>query len=137
MAASRSTDDLERHSLKLRCPKDAQLMEKVTVGAMVIDRCARCGSIWLDSFELERLLAVQGAAARVDVGAVRGMTPGNTIGAVACPRDGASMHEVADPVQAHVRMHTCRVCNGKLLDAGELKDLSELTLLERLRSFVG
>ena len=34
-------------------------------------------------------------------------------------------------------MHTCRSCNGKLLDTGELRDLSELTLLERLRSFVG
>jgi Zn-finger nucleic acid-binding protein len=29
----------------------------------------------------------------------------------------------------------CRTCGGVLLDAGELKDLSEFTLAERLKGF--
>ena len=76
----RDADDLDKNVGKIRCPKDATLMERVMVrgigigGAGIeIDRCARCGAIWLDAFELEKLLSIQDAAKDADVGAIKGV----------------------------------------------------------------
>ena len=140
----RDADDIDKNIGKIRCPKDATLMERVMIrgsgksGAGVeIDRCARCGAIWLDAFELEKLLSMQDAAREADIGAIKGAEPGRSLGELCCPRDDTLLKTIHDPVQVHVRLESCATCNGKLVDAGEIIDLSVLTLFEKLRSFVG
>jgi hypothetical protein len=44
------------------------------------------------------------------------------------------MLRMVDPAQPHVWYEACKVCNGVFLDAGEFRDLRELTLLDRLRA---
>jgi len=140
----RDADDIDKNVGKIRCPKDATLMERETVGGsdkggagVALDRCARCGAIWLDAFELEKLLSMQNAAKKADIGPIEGAEPGSSLGEHCCPRDATPLKVVHDPVQVHVRLESCETCNGKLLDAGEILDLSVLTLFEKLRSFVG
>jgi Zn-finger nucleic acid-binding protein len=112
-------------------------MRTLTVDGVTVDRCRKCGGLWLDLGEKERLLARPEAVRAADTGPPvigRHMDEQREI---RCPRDGAVMVPVADPRQRHVRFESCSVCGGVFLDAGELTDLSELTLLERLRTLLG
>lgn len=121
---------------RLRCPKDAQLMEKITVGDFEIDRCAGCGAIWFDSLELDKVLAGEHAADLVkdlDIGVQGRRSTGMPLGGVVCPRDKSHLITMTDPKQPHIQEQACTVCGGVLLDAGELKDLSEFTLGERVK----
>jgi Zn-finger nucleic acid-binding protein len=122
---------------RLRCPKDSTLMEKVDLGGTTADRCNRCGALWLDRGELERILALGQVAAALDAGPLQHQHPGHLAGARVCPRDQTPLREAPHPTQPHVRLDACPECRGLLLDAGELKDLSQFTLMERLRSFCG
>lgn len=120
-------------------------MEKVTVrgeidskpASVTVDRCALCGSVWLDRHELEALLSMK-AAGQVDVGpfSTNRQNPrgAEALGGLICPRDGSILVEVEHEQQRHVLICVCTECGGKLLDAGELLDLAEYTIVERIRS---
>ncbi len=114
-------------------------MEKQVVGGgpsaegVTIDRCAKCGALWLDAHEMEAIFAM-GAASQVDLGPFGKDKPNGPIAPLHCPRDHTLLVEVADKKQMHVLIMLCTDCGGKLLDAGELMDLSEFTMMERLRA---
>jgi Zn-finger nucleic acid-binding protein len=118
---------------KINCPHDGQVMEKICLqGNLYVDRCAACGSMWFDAHELDRLMSIEGAAREVDR---KVDTPGRqtwVTGQICCPRDGSPLIEVVDPQQEHIDMHTCGKCAGVLLDRGELEDLAEFTIKERV-----
>jgi len=119
---------------RLKCPRDGTVMEKVKVAGVVIDRCHRCGSMWFDATELRQVLSDHSSVRGLDIGPDPDLARGFTIGATRCPRDGAPLAVVPDHAQSHIHADLCRTCRGVLLDAGELKDLSEITLRERLGS---
>jgi hypothetical protein len=49
---------------KRKCPDDGTWMEKEIVRGIVLDKCPRCGGVWLDSGELNLIKkAIQDAAA--------------------------------------------------------------------------
>jgi Zn-finger nucleic acid-binding protein len=117
---------------RLTCPRDGTLMEKVTVAGAVVDRCARCGAMWFDAAELRKVLSNPEAVRWVDAPPDKDLARGFAIGAARCPWDKSPLAAVPDDAQNHIHMDLCRTCRGVLLDAGELKDLSEVTLRERL-----
>lgn len=121
---------------RLRCPKDATLMEKIGVGDFEIDRCAGCGALWFDALELEKVLSGKKAGELVkglDIG-VQGRKSGTrSVGEIVCPRDKSQLITIVDNQQPHIEELACTVCGGVLLDAGELKNLSEFTLGERVK----
>lgn len=118
---------------KLNCPHDGQVMEKICLkGNLYVDRCAACGSMWFDAHELERVIEIEGGVKEVDrkvesVGR-RSWTPGGAC----CPRDKSGLLQVVDPQQEHVEMYTCGKCGGVLLDHGDLSDLAQFTVKERV-----
>lgn len=125
---------------KIRCPKCATIMEKIRPGSLGfdVDHCARCGTMWFDAYELEAVLRAKGAAVEdVDFGAAKHNYEYKVHGndELDCPRDQERLLRMPDPRQPHVVIDLCRKCGGILLDAGELKDLSDFTLAERLRAF--
>jgi uncharacterized protein len=121
---------------KLRCPKDATLMEKIRVGQLEVEHCARCGAMWFDAYELANAVQSKRAVAEIDYGTAKSYDQQvHNAAPLECPRDHAHLVAIPDPRQPHVVIDVCRQCGGVLLDAGELKDLSELTLAERLRGF--
>lgn len=125
--------------IRLTCPKDQGMMEKVKVGSVIVDRCLRCQAIWMDANEIERVLAVQGAAQKLDVPHPKGKADEPTVFALehlTCPRDKSPLIEMIDGKQSHIRFHSCTVCGGALYDCGELKDLSEFSLKERIGAFL-
>lgn len=111
-------------------------MEKSAVAGtsgVTVDRCAKCGAVWLDKNELERILAA-GAASKVDLGPFGRDKPNGPIAPLRCPRDQSLLTEVADARQMHVLIMICSECGGKLLDAGELIDLAQFTVGERIKA---
>lgn len=123
---------------KIRCPKCSTIMEKITAGPnLEIEHCGRCGGMWFDAYELEAVLKTsKGAVHQVDYGTARlydQKVHGGEI--LECPRDHKPLLQIPDPRQPHITIDLCKHCGGVLLDAGELKDLSEFTLGERLRAF--
>ncbi len=125
-----STDDFS-----LTCPYDGQRMEKVEAGTFTIDRCASCGGLWFDMAELQRFIAHGLPADEVDTSPRRTGERAHAGAKYKCPRDHSDLILMTDARQAHVKFHSCTVCGGIMLDAGELKDLSELTLKERVKAF--
>lgn len=123
------------------CPKDGTAMERLNAGGVRVDRCHQCGAIWLDNGEVEQLLkhplGGKQLAAALDVGAAAGERAKHAIGGLACPRDGQTLRTANDPKQKHIEIDACIGCGGMLLDSGELADLSEFTLAERLRAVFG
>lgn len=126
---------------KLRCPKCATIMERIRPGSMTleVDHCGRCGAMWFDPYELEAVLKAKGAVVHdVDFGKAKHHYEYKVHGSdvLECPRDHQVLLRMPDPRQPHVVIDLCRSCGGILLDAGELKDLSEFTLSERLKAFL-
>lgn len=122
---------------KLRCPKDATLMEKLRIGRLEVDHCARCGSMWFDAYEMEAALREKNAVGEIDYGTAKHEYKDTMHRAspLVCPRDGTDLTAISHPNQPHVIIDVCTQCKGVLLDAGELKDLSEFTLAERVKAF--
>lgn len=139
----------EGSDLRLRCPKDATIMEKIEVGTVTIDRCGKCGAMWFDALELQKVLAFNAASKAVgrdtkhapvrsiDPEEKRTHTTGRTPAGMVCPRDRSMLIDLVDQTQPHVQEKSCTVCGGILLDAGELQDLSEFTLKERIKGLFG
>ena len=99
-------------------------MEKVAVGELVVDHCARCGATWFDPYELEAALKTKGAAEEIDYGKANEYTwKVYRPSPILCPRDNHELITVPDSRQPHISIDVCRKCGGVLLDAGELKGM--------------
>lgn len=120
-------------TFNLTCPRDGATMEQVAAAGVTVDRCPACGAMWFDRKELQRLASDKAGARLVDQPLDR-PAPEVIPGDIRCPRDHSRLIPVADRKQAHVEMLSCTSCGGLLLDAGELRDLSEFTLAERIRA---
>lgn len=125
----------------ISCPKDAEPMERITLGSVGIDRCTICGGVWLDAGELEGLkhamLIERHRATMDELDRLGTREPAVRPNPLLCPRDHSRMSVHRDPKQTHVEMDVCTKCGGMFFDAGELSELTEFTLGERLRSLLG
>ena len=111
----------------MRCPKCRADMEQVDYEGTEIDRCTICHGIWFDAGEIEILKDKQAAVA-IDTGDAKIGKRSNAMDGYQCPRCSGAMVKVVDPGQTHIWYETCSSCNGSYLDAGELRDLSSLTI---------
>ena len=55
---------------------------------------------------------------------------------VNCPKCEVTMLRMADETQFHVVFESCPTCFGSFFDAGEFKDVSKLTVVERFKKMV-
>ena len=117
----------------MRCPKCRADMEQVDYEGTEIDRCTICNGIWFDAGEIEVLKDKQAAAA-IDIGDVAVGKQSNDTDGYQCPRCSGAMVKVVDPRQTHIWYETCSSCKGSYLDAGELRDLSSLTISDIFKS---
>ncbi len=111
-------------------------MRKVKAGGVTVDRCPTCAAVWVDVQDLKRLKTDESAASVVDAGAGTRVVTGKSR-TLACPRDGTVLATMRDPAQGHIEYDACRLCGGVLFDAGELKDLADYSLVERLKGLFG
>jgi len=116
----------------MRCPKCRADMEQVEFDGTEVDRCEICKGIWFDAGEIE-LMRDNRAAVAIDTGDASTGKQSNAIDRYPCPRCSGSMVRVVDPRQRHIWYETCGSCGGSFLDAGELIDLSRITIMDFFR----
>lgn len=121
----------------LTCPKCKSPMRALRAGDAHIERCEGCFGIWLDKGERTKLMASDEAVAGLDVGSPAQGEAMDEIRIIDCPRCQRRMMHVDDAAQKHVGFEICPDCHGSFFDAGELTDLSEFTLSERIKAFFG
>jgi PAT family beta-lactamase induction signal transducer AmpG len=117
----------------MRCPKCRADMDQVVYEGTEVDRCTRCNGIWFDAGEIERLKSKKAAAA-IDTGDTKTGMHNNTIDRYRCPRCSGVMTRMVDPKQRHIWYETCGSCHGSFFDAGEFRDLSDLTVVDFFKS---
>lgn len=116
----------------ISCPKCDQPMRHVHAEDVTVDQCPRCGGFWLDALELESVVTAR-AAGKLDT--LRPASANRTASAktLLCPRDKSHLITMNALNQPQVRYESCKICGGMFLDAGELADLGQLSVVERLR----
>jgi len=119
----------------MQCPKCGAEFESVTCEDIEIDRCSGCGGIWFDAGELEELRRLRGARS-IDVGDKRLGKRHNSTRNYRCPRCAAQMLTMVDAAQSHIEFESCGECSGTFLDAGEFTDMTELTVVERVKKMI-
>ncbi|MBT8484196.1 MAG: zf-TFIIB domain-containing protein [Phycisphaerales bacterium] len=122
----------------LHCPKCQAAMRTLKTDDAIVNRCEKCFGIWLDKGERLKVLKNKSAIAGLDMAATADdVEPAATTGPITCPRCGVEMKTIKDPAQRHIELEVCPECEGNFFDAGELTDLSEFTLSERIKSLLG
>ena len=115
------------------CPKCKHYMRTLEYQGIEVDRCTSCYGIWFDSLELADLKKLSGSEV-IDIGDVDiGHEQDQKI-KVICPRCRTLMMSKTDARQAHIRYEQCPQCQGAYFDAGEFRDLKQLTLGEFFKS---
>jgi len=128
----RIIDDSAPNSGSIECPRCASAMRHQSLGDIQIDVCQSCAGLWLDVLEKDKLLEAGHAAAADNASPRHPNAPkGRTL---KCPRDRSTMLSIVAFPQTHIAYESCTVCGGMFFDSGELKDLSEHTLRERVRA---
>ena len=119
----------------MRCPKCRCDMEQIEIDNTIIDRCTSCAGIWFDEGEVE-VLSHQDAATAIDTGKKAVGRQYNLIDDYRCPRCGGQVDKKVDPQQQHIWYETCLECNGSFFDAGEFRDLAQVTISDFFKKFV-
>lgn len=127
----------EQQSSAIKCPKCGVTMTPITAGDITVDRCEKCLGIWLDEGERLKLLKDRRLVAEVDTGDEAVGEQHDGIRQIDCPHCRVPLFHVTDRAQKHIGFEFCRQCHGSFLDAGELRDLSEFTISERLKALFG
>ena len=119
----------------MRCPKCRFDMQQIEIDGTVVDRCNSCSGIWFDEGEVEALKNKEAATA-IDTGSTQTGKAHNTIDEYNCPRCGGHMDKKVDPQQQHIWYETCVDCNGSFFDAGEFRDLAQVTISDFFKRLV-
>lgn len=118
----------------MKCPRCGTAMETVQINEVQIDRCAKCGGLWFDEFELGDLRAKKGSE-KVDTGHAEKSNLSSQV-RLGCPKCNTPMLRMVDAQQPHIWYETCDVCGGSFLDAGEFKDMKHFNLVDRIRDLL-
>ncbi len=114
----------------MTCPKCQGTMNPVDYEGVEVDRCSSCGGLWFDLLEHEDLREMEGSES-IDTGKASEGIKRDVQSRILCPRDQVLLIPMVDRAQPHIWFESCSVCHGAYFDAGEFRDLKELTFLER------
>jgi len=119
----------------MRCPKCRCDMEEVEIDSTIVDRCTSCSGIWFDEGEAE-VLRNRESATEIDTGTAETGKKYNVIDDYRCPRCGGQMDKMVDSKQQHIWYETCVDCNGSFFDAGEFRDLAQVTISDFFKRLI-
>lgn len=118
----------------MKCPKCDGEFERSQYGAkIIVQRCQGCGGILTDPKTLEFMRKEWMAEVMIDRGKTSVGRQMNKLDQVPCPSCSKPMGKIFDDEQPHVWLESCKDCDLLFLDAGELTDLSKLTLFDKVR----
>lgn len=118
----------------MQCPKCQGETEATAYDEIFVDRCTKCGGLWFQTGELERLRKDTWMADYIiDRGEKKLGKTFNRIHDIKCPECGAGMKAEHDPEQPHIVYESCPEGHGTFLDAGEFTDLVHHTFWDRFK----
>ena len=115
---------------EMECPKCESKFERVTFNNIDIERCTQCKGLWFDMLEKEDLQKMKGAVS-IDIGDAQVGKQFSQMRNINCPDCHHQMIPMVDKDQFHIKYESCPNCFGTFFDAGEFRDLTENSVLER------
>lgn len=112
-------------------------MNAIVIDDITVDQCHRCGGLWLDAMGKEQLLTDRRTVKSIDTDPAAMGRRQDDLPAIKCPLDHSTMIRMSDSGQKHVPYGSCTICGSVFFDAGELTELSKVSLGRRLRSLLG
>lgn len=115
----------------MKCVKCEGELVRVRVDDVDVDQCDRCGGIWFDAHEMERVIRTGHVEALAGRGSPR---PEDDARRGHCPRCRGEGYlvQIATP-DARFHVDTCAICGGKWLDGGEIDALDRGRAGSRIR----
>lgn len=113
----------------MECPKCHNSLQHTAATDLNVRKCQGCGGLLLKdgTFEIARALK------EVDQIDQAGDHNLNSLRDIDCPECASKMLRMVDRTQHHIEFEMCSKCDNVFLDAGELTDLTEFTLAERIK----
>jgi len=108
------------------CSRCGTTLSEITVDDIILDRCEKCGGIWFDFAELERILSR-------DTHGLRKLLPeyesheDKEIESLPCPRCDDVLIRMRTPLEGMI-YYSCLTCYGRWLDGSELKRIVDRPL---------
>jgi Zn-finger nucleic acid-binding protein len=112
------------------CPKCSGKLQTATFDSIIFERCESCNGLWFDLLEKDDLLKIEGSE-EIDIGDEQVGAQYRDMQNIDCPRCSHRMMPMVDKDQFHIKYESCSNCFGTFFDAGEFRDLKELSVLER------
>ncbi len=117
----------------MQCGKCEGQFQPVQVGDIEVDKCDQCSGIWFDLGELEKVLESK------SIDSVKNQienNQGHDERKASCPVCGGkgNMVQVTSLKNSAVHIDTCSVCYGQWLDGGEIEQLNETGLIDKIKS---
>ena len=110
-------------------------MEKVNSEEFSALKCVGCSGIWFQDGSHELAKSIEGVS-NIDKNTTNSQAAYNEMRDIDCPECSKKMIKMIDRGQYHIQFEACTYCNGVYFDAGEFKDLTEFTLMERIKQAV-
>ncbi len=115
----------------MQCPKCTTEMNELAGLAFAAHRCNGCGGVWLGDADID-VRQHAPAIDQIDTTPPDRDSQMNERRDINCPACNTRLLKMLDRNQLNIEYELCPDCRGAFYDAGELKDLSEFTLRERL-----
>lgn len=99
-------------------------LENRTIGTGAVPTCPRCGGMFLDHGELNRVAEPTEGDLEFSTVDLDSFEHADGYGPTACPRDGSTMAKVDFNVDTAIILDYCRQCRGFWLDGEELSQIN-------------
>ena len=119
----------------MKCPKCNDQFETISFHDIEVERCLGCAGLWFDMLEKDDLVKIAGAES-IDIGSEQVGKQYRDMEDVKCPQCSVEMIPMVDKDQDHIKYESCPICYGTFFDAGEFRDLKEISVLDRFRSML-
>lgn len=101
----------------------------------LVHQCNNCKGVFLKPINVSRLKDTYRADV-IDSGDVIVGRKYNAVEDIDCPQCGKAMDKVSDDQQVHIWFESCPDGHGVFMDAGELSDLSDDSLMDIIRGWI-
>ena len=118
----------------MECPKCKSAMLPVEFGTDIkVARCIGCRGLYCERDVLEQMREEWLVDTVLDTGSAVEGAKYNDIEGIPCPGCNTIMDRMQDEEQGHIMLDVCGACDGVFLDAGELTDIKNITLMDHVR----
>lgn len=110
--------------MEMNCPLHGDALQSKPVGRQSVPSCPRCGGMFLDHGELNRVAEPTAGDLEFSTVDLDSGQHADQHGVILCPRDGTSMVKVDFNIETAIILDYCPHCYGFWLDAGELTQIN-------------